>query len=79
MRATMNGAPAGFQPGVNASVEISRRFGTTSRKMPEFGKRSPFGPCITKLKRPPARGSITGSLMVQGFGANHCARMAGSV
>ena len=79
MRAAMNGWPAGFQSGVKASVEINRRFGTTSRKTPEFGNRSPSGPCMTKLKRPPTLGSITASLMLQGLGANHWLRIAGSV
>src|SRR5690606_34819370 len=41
--------------------------------------RSPSGPCMTKLNRPPGRGSITTSEMLQGFGANHCCSSSGVI
>ena len=60
--------PAGTNPSVYASVKTRRESVSTSRNMPLFSWRSPFGPAKTVLKRPPGRTSRSASSTRQGFG-----------
>jgi hypothetical protein len=80
MIAAMNGFSDGRQPGPNASVVTSRSFLTISRNTPLAGYSAPLpGSRIVTRNAPPGRGSNSWTVVINGAGANHCARSFGFV